>query len=324
MHEIATRAALINYPVSSALSVEPVKNALITKSLMVFTARGIDDACLFQNFPPRMRKKFNLVGVLSLLKNRFRFLDDKDYYFIFNPWARGYHHWLAEVATKFVLFEQELRSGWLLVPSPCPPFIRDFFKLAGFENYKELDTNYFAREIRVVTNQNSGHFDAAQLLPLRDYICEKVPFRKDDRFSKIYVSRRDADIRKVINETELIAKLEGQGFTCVELSKFPFAEQVNMFRNCETLVSLHGAGLTNVLFMPAGGRVVELYPKYINEETDLNACYYRMSSVLDHRHEFIFCEREFPNRPFEVHTDNIYASLKDLADVLRRSDPSFD
>jgi len=38
----------------------------------------------------------------------------------------------------------------------------------------------------------------------------------------------------------------------------PFAEQVRLFAESSVVVSMHGAGLANVAFMPEGGVVIEL------------------------------------------------------------------
>ena len=79
---------------------------------------------------------------------------------------------------------------------------------------------------------------------------------------KIYVSRSDADYRRVINEDDLYAQLfQKFGFEKVVLSELSFAEQKQLFYESRTIVSAHGAGLSNLIFCRSGTSIIELTPK---------------------------------------------------------------
>ena len=49
-------------------------------------------------------------------------------------------------------------------------------------------------------------------------------------------------------------------FTAVELVELPFAEQLPLFRAAAVFTGMHGAGYSNIIFMPPGGVVAELCP----------------------------------------------------------------
>ena len=46
------------------------------------------------------------------------------------------------------------------------------------------------------------------------------------------------------------------GFETVYTEELSFAEQVRLFSETRCLVSIHGAGLTNLMFMPPGGHML--------------------------------------------------------------------
>lgn len=78
------------------------------------------------------------------------------------------------------------------------------------------------------------------------------------RNSRIYISRRKAS-RGPTNELEVERELEKLGFEILFPENLDFARQVEVFSNASVLVAPHGAGLTNMLFMPKGGTLIEVF-----------------------------------------------------------------
>jgi hypothetical protein len=82
---------------------------------------------------------------------------------------------------------------------------------------------------------------------------------------RIYVSRRAAPGRRVLNEAELLTVLEKRGFKAITLEILPFERQVALFKGAREIVASHGAGLAHLAFAAKGAHVVELFsPSYIN------------------------------------------------------------
>ena len=77
---------------------------------------------------------------------------------------------------------------------------------------------------------------------------------------RIYVSRRDAASRTFTNEHEVAQLLKRYGYRSVVLSEMDFAAKAQLFANAGPIVSLTGAGLTNVVFCSASSRMLELMP----------------------------------------------------------------
>ncbi|HSU27277.1 MAG TPA: glycosyltransferase family 61 protein [Chitinophagaceae bacterium] len=133
----------------------------------------------------------------------------------------------------------------------------------------------------------------------------------------MYVSRRKANQRKVLNEDQVTEKLKAGGYYIAELEKLPWAEQVNIFRHCRKLVAVHGAGLSNALFMPRGSAMIEIYPKSRGDEPGTNPCYQTLCGDLGHHHVYLFAAREKPDSKPDFHSDNMVVDLAGLDALVR-------
>ena len=80
--------------------------------------------------------------------------------------------------------------------------------------------------------------------------------------TRLYIARPPGGWRYVENGVEVEGALEGRGFTVVAPERFAFDEQVELFRRAQVVVAQHGAGLTNMLFAPDDGVLVELTGGY--------------------------------------------------------------
>jgi capsular polysaccharide biosynthesis protein len=75
---------------------------------------------------------------------------------------------------------------------------------------------------------------------------------------KLYLSRDDAVVRRVTNQAELDGVLASYGFESVCAAGMTMRDQIDLFRSCSWLVSAHGAGLSNMVFMPPGSVITEM------------------------------------------------------------------
>jgi capsular polysaccharide biosynthesis protein len=70
--------------------------------------------------------------------------------------------------------------------------------------------------------------------------------------------------RLVLNEAELVAGLQAtyphDEILVLQLENHTFAEQTALMATLDALIGVHGAGLTNLLFLPPHAPTIELYP----------------------------------------------------------------
>jgi hypothetical protein len=85
-----------------------------------------------------------------------------------------------------------------------------------------------------------------------------VPSRPGTR--RIYLSRRDASRRRMLNETDLTSRLKQIGFEIWRLDGMTVAEQQALLASARVVVAEHGAALTNIVWCPRDATVVDIHP----------------------------------------------------------------
>ena len=73
------------------------------------------------------------------------------------------------------------------------------------------------------------------------------------------------------------------GFEIHVFEQYSLSKQVDLMRDTQCLLGMHGAGLTNMLFMPSVGSVIELR----NRGDQHNNCYFSMASELNHAYYYL-------------------------------------
>lgn len=210
------------------------------------------------------------------------------YALLAHPWAWGYYHWMIEVLPKISLIEKfdELKSVPLIVPHRLNAFQIDSLRKAGVsvDRMVHLDDgewqvdHLFFPEILGPSGSPSPHAVAW----LRKTFLHHAPLQAASPNSRIYLTRRDAPKRRVINEGEIIAFLQERGFATVCPGDLSFSEQIEIFRNVRVVVSPHGAALTNMVFAPPGATLVEMFG-----DNYINGCYWALANLCGHRHAFL-------------------------------------
>lgn len=105
--------------------------------------------------------------------------------------------------------------------------------------------------------------------PTKDQIMvlkavNKQPIKGKIKSPKIYIMRSKKDIKNgriVDNELELIKLLNSIGVVAIELESMSFLDQYRLFKQADLVISISGAGLTNILYMHSHASVIELIPK---------------------------------------------------------------
>lgn len=144
------------------------------------------------------------------------------------------------------------------------------------------------------------------LTELKDRAAVRFPRSARGKGTRIYITRRNAAHRRVLNEDAVWKVLEPLGFQPVDPGAMGFEEQVRIFSAASTVVGVHGAGLTNIIWPAASCSVVELMPAMVDD-----IGYRFLCNMLGHRHTVLLC-RQTPHP-----VDPSYADIEVDADALR-------
>ena len=150
-------------------------------------------------------------------------------------------------------------------------------------------------------------------------ISPAIPAGGHNLPKRIFITRKDARGRGILNESEVLEVLGRYDFQEVRLTEFTIREQARSFSGCEAVVGVHGAGLTNLAFMPKGSAAIELFHYRFG-----TAAYYRIASALGIRYHYMSCDsRSGSDDPYTVspwHSmDYAYADIWVDALILDRT-----
>jgi capsular polysaccharide biosynthesis protein len=107
-----------------------------------------------------------------------------------------------------------------------------------------------------LTILSTDRFRPELLLPVRDALGAFSPGEQPRR--RVFLSRSRAARRRLLNEDEVWPLLRDAAFERVWMEDLSFDEQVRLMGQTRVLFGLHGAGLTNMMFCPPGGEIVEI------------------------------------------------------------------
>jgi hypothetical protein len=180
-----------------------------------------------------------------------------------DDWSGGYFHWLADALPRLYAARDAARETTLLLPHGYErlEFVTSslkLFRLRGVEYVGADETCVCERLLLPTHTAPSGHYNEPLVRELRDFILDACGAAGAKADARLYVSRAGAPKRRLTNEREVARAVGEFGFRVVRFEEHPFAEQVRLTASAGHLVSNHGAGLTNILFMRPGGGVLEL------------------------------------------------------------------
>lgn len=94
-------------------------------------------------------------------------------------------------------------------------------------------------------------------------------------------------VREVVNMEELHIALQRE-FSNLKVDVFDSAgmtvhEQILMFSRAVAVVGAHGAGLTNAIFAPPGGVVLELLPEML-QRASVHMIFWHLAASVGHQH----------------------------------------
>lgn len=230
---------------------------------------------------------------------------------ITDTWSRNYFHWILECLPRLLALQAKGINAPLLIPEHIygAPYVRE--SLVDFQ--VEVITFNFRQTVKVDSLYLVSHDAPCAFDPeyIRNVIfkyqeIDSPNFKSASR--RIYISRKDAGKRKVENENELLPILSKYGFEILQMELLSFKEQRELMRETKVLLSIHGAGLANLIFMPENAKVIELHP----DVERYNSCFYHLAAALNRDYFYSFEKADHPN-PQEA---NIRVDLDKLEKLL--------
>lgn len=156
----------------------------------------------------------------------------------------------------------------------------------------------------------TGNYNEQVVRELRKYYHSHYNIEKKNN-ELIYISRQKAKKRKIVNEELLFPILSKHNFKIIEFEGKTFQELIFIAANAKVMISIHGAGLSNMLFMFQGAKILEIRKKGDKR----NLCYFALSSALKLDYYYLFAEPVNPNEDF--HTADLLVDPYEFEETIK-------
>ena len=206
-----------------------------------------------------------------------------DYTSIISRWNMGgnYYHWFLDGLTRLIHLDSFPPCCRILIPRSLPPYARRSLELLGLADRVEesaeedlrIEHYWFAGPTML-----SGCPDPAGVKWLREHL---VTHSETDGARWIYVER-NAATRGCTNAIEVREWFSARGWEVVDPGTMTLDEQIDMFSKATAVAGIHGAAMTNLLWMPPCGKVIELMPSKRR-----NGCYAALALVVGLEHQSV-------------------------------------
>ena len=240
-----------------------IKNAIITKYVYDVDLKSF----VFDNWVTQMKFLVSPINYfLSFFRNKKIYNSTNCIYML--SYTNYYHFTIDQMVPIFCVYKNLIEDNpnfkIKLISSGklSRSFQKEYLDLL-FKDYNLIELDYSIR-----THTNNVIFPSRirdkffyNVNTIKEFVKHiKNNLRLIDGSKKNYfISRGDAKTRKVLNEKELIGKLEKYGFEVICLTQFSIRQQIEIFHNAAIIISPHGAANTNIIFSE-NSSLIELFP----------------------------------------------------------------
>jgi capsular polysaccharide biosynthesis protein len=235
---------------------------------------------------------------------------------IVDEWSGGYYHWVVDTLPRLFAIRERLRDLTLLLPHRLQALE---FVGASLRPFELQDVQFVGAHERVfcprlivpMHTAPTGSHNEEMVRGIRALMVESYGDPQYETPLRIYISRRKAAKRRIINEDEVLEVVSEFQFRIINAEELTFAQQVHALSSAGYVVSNHGAGLTNMMFMPPRASILEL-----RHETDRSYnCYFNLASALDMKYFYQACAPANPGE--DAHSADIQVDVGTLRETLK-------
>ena len=225
-------------------------------------------------------KKNNLSSLEKININKASWVIDEK--------SNRFFHWYTDTLSRIYNIIDLTNEYPVLIPDSL--LENDYIK----KSLDSLKINYLAYDLKKLLNIETLLI-ASHTAPTGNYNKELVEIiskklNAEDRNNilknkseNIWISRNNGSYRRIANENELSKILKKFNFEIYFPENHDFEFNQNIFSKAKIIGGLHGAGLTNMMFMKKGAKIVEIRRK----DDSSNNCYFSLASDLEHKYYYI-------------------------------------
>lgn len=207
-------------------------------------------------------------------------------YSLLSLWSKEFYHWFYDVLPRleFVLPHLPNDTKFLIQENPHNYQLESLQAYGIDLNRLEIQSNgldtkverlWFANPIGVTGMSAAYPLQVVSNRLKRFFKIKDVGIKKH----RIYISRKLASCRRVVNELVLEPLLNEFRFDIIYCEHLSLVEQIQLFANAEAIVSPHGAGMIHMIFAPNNISIAEISPF----SASIPPCYAILAKQLGHK-----------------------------------------
>jgi hypothetical protein len=201
--------------------------------------------------------------------------------------GRNYYHWITDNLTRLRVRDELPEKTRVLLPRHAAPYINETLEMLGIADFCEAPAESCVRPERYYfcsPTALTGVWNPLGFAWLRERFR---PFFAPAAGSPVFLTRRGAT-RVPDRLPELERVFERAGFEVVDCGALSVREQIARTSAATAVAGLHGAAMTNLLWIQPGTPVLEIFqPGY------LNGCYEQIGfqGRLDYNFQILGTDR---------------------------------
>lgn len=214
-----------------------------------------------------------------------------EYALCFDEWTSNHYHWICDFLPRLYTAKHLFGSHVFLLPDT--PYVRttgiDMLQLMGLLppaiEWVQPRTMLKLKNLTIIDRPvKSGRIHDPLMMSLKKLLHKSFSITQLPPAKRIYISRENAQHRKLLNEHEVQAVFIDHGFDVIRFEQLTIKEQIQLAKSASIIASIHGAGLTNAFFMQPGAAVMEFRRNGIYQ----NQCFWHLADAmqLDYYYQF--------------------------------------
>ncbi|WP_218596791.1 glycosyltransferase family 61 protein [Chroogloeocystis siderophila] len=239
---------------------------------------------------------------------------------LINAWSQNYWHWIIDCLTRLegIEFYQQqtgIKPKLIIDANPTSWQI-DSLRLLGYQPQDCIRWNKSRLRVeKLIISSFRRHYDEVYSVEsplasrwIRKRMLSNLSQTENKHFSsKIFISRRQAEGRRIINENDVIATLANFGFVAYILEDMNFEDEVRLFSQATMVVAPHGAGLTNIIFAQ-NLTLIELFG------VSISPCFANLARGLGFQYGYLQCHS--PYTALRYHDSDMVVDTTQLKRLL--------
>ncbi len=244
------------------------------------------------------------------------------YLVIHDQWTSNYYHWVTQALPRLLLAMKTLSEFMLLLPADhLKEFHTSSLKMLGVHDWVSIDVGpIFYKVPRLIYPSHDIQIGDYNDILMRDLSTKlrKTAAKKENAKRKYVFSHRAMRKgRNIVNEHEVLSVFISWNFMIVDFEKLSLQQQIELMSHTVILAGIHGAGLTNMLFMESGSYVLELTSRLKGDQY----YYYTLSNALQHKYYYQWCKPDVPDKTIQeaniiVDTNELNMIIKQIVDLI--------